>query len=268
MALPFTCTGVADGRITSVTPRRLTSASSISQPAATTPLSSTGWRSTPCLASSVRRREITSLARRVVATDIRQDVAHVVGPHATCLEQEFGRLCVGEDRSQRLIDLVRDRRGEFPCNRQPRRMRKFGAALCKRHLGLEPAAVLEHERGDEAGLDKNRRESDQPGRAVAFPERELSEFEPRTSRDVCVADAPALGLPPVDIQHARRDLGKLERRGRGAGEQACGNLPRLLAHGFEAWHAATHGAGADEGADGAVHGNCRGLRHEFDRVAR
>jgi len=65
----------------------------------------------------------------VVAPDARDDAQEIVAPVATGLQYQVGRIGAGLHRTERLVDLVRDRRRQLACHRQPRHMREFGPLL-------------------------------------------------------------------------------------------------------------------------------------------
>jgi hypothetical protein len=69
--------------------------------------------------SSARIRSITALGALVVLADVLQDRADLVQVGRLVLHEQGRRLGVAQDRAERLVDLVRQRRRDLPHHRDP-----------------------------------------------------------------------------------------------------------------------------------------------------
>ncbi|HXK11038.1 MAG TPA: hypothetical protein VMT70_15420 [Vicinamibacteria bacterium] len=96
---------------------------------------------------------VDDLARPVVVlADVGEDGANLLQVRRTALEQQLGGLRVAQDRSQRLVELVRQARGERGHGRHAGRMRQVGVQA--KHLGRvlrsgpDPEAEVGRVRGE------------------------------------------------------------------------------------------------------------------------
>ncbi len=106
-------------------------------------------RSDSCLASSATQPADHVAGAQIVASDARDDAPQVLAAIDARLEDQLGGVGAGEDRAERLVDLVGDRSRQLAGDRQARGVREFGALLLHRHLGPATATSLEQQRGDE-----------------------------------------------------------------------------------------------------------------------
>ena len=71
---------------------------------------------------------------------------------------------------------------------------------CVASLGREAAAAFEDQQADQAGLQQEHGGGDEQFLAMRLPQRRLPEMHDRVVRNRALVDAPALHLPPVEVE--------------------------------------------------------------------
>ena len=196
----------------SVTPRRRASERSSDSTSRAASRRSKGWRSTSLPREQGPQPADHFAGPQVVAADVGEDLGELGPPVAAGIEDQVGGVGVGENRAERLVDLVRDRAQQLAGDRQARGVRE-----------LEAAALLGRARRRGGGGARRAAGRSAPPGAPAHPPRRAPEGDrPRRASvrgrgrrrwpgSSARVDLPAANLPPVDLE-SRRDLGRQRQR--------------------------------------------------------
>ncbi len=135
------------------------------------------------------------------AADVDQGGMQLVVCRRTASEQRFGGLGIGDDRAQRLVDLVRDRRRQFAGQGQARGLFEFRAMTAGRRLRLASAAPLEDQQHDERRLAEDQERRAEDLRPVVAPQRSFPKENFASRRQARLVDAesgenPCVGHAP------------------------------------------------------------------------
>nr|WP_321786662.1 hypothetical protein [Paraburkholderia sp. J94] len=87
-----------------------------------------------------------------VALHVGEDFPQFVGVEIRCLDQQFRRIGIAQNRAQRLPDFMRDRCAQFADGGEARRTRKFVSTRDDFGLRATAAAALREQRDDRHGL--------------------------------------------------------------------------------------------------------------------
>jgi len=147
---------------------------------------------------------------QVVALDVGQDLLQLRGVQPARLDHHLRRIGVGQDRRQRLVDLVGDRGRQFAGHRQPRRMQELRAVGLHAQLGHQATAPLHQQGGDQCRLRQHRQQHQRRLPAIPLQERRFSKPQCAAGRQVAAVQAEALQLP--GIGHTGRGRRRLDQR--------------------------------------------------------
>ena len=201
--------------------------------ASTASLRSTDFIATSRSTTSRRTRRTTSLARRSsrrMSARICRTSSIWVG---SGLQQHLGDLRVGQDRAERLVDLVRDRRRQLADRRQAAGMRELPSPLAAVRLGVAALPAGYEQRHDQRRLESERdRHGDDPS-AIQHPERRRVEAPLDPLRHPVHRYAESLELSRVDGEEGPRSGPGGYGGGARALENAKHELARLAALGLE-----------------------------------
>jgi hypothetical protein len=150
------------------------------------------------------------LARtQVVPSDVGEDPANFVDGAFASVEDHLRRFGVRQDRAERLIDLVGDRRRQLTDGGQPSDVGELAAPLPAFVLGPVPSPALDEEKSDQDGLDGQDREGRDHDRPVVVPQRRWPEQDPGPGRQTRIgnAESPELAFIELEAAEARGGAG-------------------------------------------------------------
>ena len=165
----------------------------------------------------------------IVAADVGENLLQQIQVGRVLREQDLGRLGIAQDRSQRLIELMRDRSGEGARGGGPVQMNDLDQPPARLQLRRPAPVALEQQQGDQRRLQQHDGERRQHLPAVLLPYARRAKADLAAGRQPALADSEALELAPVEYGFGEIADGNRDIRDFFAVEDAQGKPRRSFA---------------------------------------
>src|ERR1700752_4667599 len=136
----------------------------------------------------------------LVASDIGQYFLQLREMRRRSVEHQFRGLGVAQNGAQRLRQLMRNRRRQFPDGRATVHVSELGNTLVSFDLGTLPPAAFVKQAHDQCGLEQNQDENRGDLPAVTLPDGRFAEADFATWWQIGLSDAPALEFAPIELR--------------------------------------------------------------------
>src|SRR5262249_38057100 len=153
-----------------------------------------------CLRSKPRIRRMTSLAL-IVFANVGKDVPHFVQRRRVSRKEHLGRLGVAEDRTERLVEFMGDRRSQFTDGGDPCYMSEFFAIPLKLHPRPASSHSLQQQACDHCHLEGKNKQRTENGPSILLPQRGRSKSNDTVRWQSAFSDPPSFQGPPIEHRH-------------------------------------------------------------------